>query len=171
MARIVCAVRRFGAWNRGVEYRCDAEGKCSFDERAQNGAQAVVNERRVVCGSQQVLPYFLVGVECARYLDFTGFSGRLWFAWSPQFHIMRVFLRGQSFSEVNARLEQGRTLIARDYSLLRQGIEFTLGEDLPDGVKVAIFKKIQNGFPLAHDFGTWCATTHRLINRTKTILG
>ena len=64
-----------------------------------------------------------------------------------------------------------RTLIARDYSLLRQGIEFTLGEDLPDGVKVAIFKKIQNGFPLAHDFGTWCATTHRLINRTKTILG
>ena len=84
---------------------------------------------------------------------------------------MKVFLRGQSFSEVNARLEQGRTLIARDYSLLRQGIEFTLGEDLPDGVKVAIFKKIQNGFPLAHDFGTWCASSHRLINRTKTILG
>ena len=54
---------------------------------------------------------------------------------------MRVFLRGQSFSEVNARLEQGRTLIASDYSLLRQGIEFTLGEDLPDGVKVAIFKR------------------------------
>ena len=154
-----------------MECRCDAEGKCSFDERAQNGAKAVVDERRALCGSQQVLPYFLVGVEGAGYLDFTGFSGRLWFAWSPQFHIMRVFLRGQSFSEVNARLEQGRTLIARDYSLLRQGIEFTLGEDLPDGVKVAIFKKIQNGFPLAHDFGTWCATTHRLINRTKTILG
>jgi len=125
----------------------------------------------VLCGSRQVLTYLLVGVEGAGCLDFTGFSGRLWFAWSPHFHIMRVFLRGQSFSEVNARLEQGRTLVARDYSLLRQGIEFTLGEDLPDGVKVAIFKRIQNGFPLAHDFGTWCATTHRLINRTKTILG
>ena len=146
-------------------------GHDSFNERAQNRVKALVDERRVLCGSQQVLPYFLVGIEGAVYLDFTGFSGRLWFAWSPQFHIMRVFLRGQSFSEVNARLEQGRTLIARDYSLLRQGIEFTLGEDLPDGVKVAIFKKIQNGFPLAHDFGTWCATTHRLINRTKTILG
>ena len=84
---------------------------------------------------------------------------------------MKVFLRGQSFSEVNARLEQGQTPIARDYSLLRQGIEFTLGEDLPDGVKVAIFKRIQNGFPLAHDFGTYCAATHRLINRTRTILG
>ena len=147
------------------------EASGSFNEPCQKGAEAVVNEQRLLCGSQQVLPYLLVGVKGADYLDFTGFLGRFWFAWTPQFHIMKVYLRGQSFSEVNARLEQGRTLIARDYSLLRQGIEFTLGEDLPDGVKVAIFKKIQNGFPFAHDFGTYCATTHRLINRTKTSWG
>ena len=31
------------------------------------------------------------------------------------------------------------------------------------------FERTQNGFPLAHDFGTYCATTHRLIHRNKTI--
>lgn len=141
------------------------EASGSFNEPCQNGAKPLVDERVALCTCQQVLPYLLVGVKGADYLEFTGFLGRFWFAWTPHFHVMKVYLRGQSFSEVNARLEQGRTLIARDYSLLRQGIEFTLGEDLPDGVKVAIFKKIQNGFPFAHDFGTWSEAKGRLVNR------
>ena len=78
---------------------------------------------------------------------------------------MKVYVRGKSFKEVNDRLAEGRKLPAMDYSLLRDGIEFTLGEEVPDGTWVCIFKAIQNGFPYGHDFGTWSEAEGRLVNR------
>jgi len=81
---------------------------------------------------------------------------------------MKVYVRGKSFKAVNAQLEEGQTLLAIDYSLLRHGIKFTLGEDVPDGTLVSIFKAIQNGFPLSHDFGTWSEREGRLVNQRST---
>ena len=78
---------------------------------------------------------------------------------------MKVYVRGKSFEAVNDLLSEGQKLKVKDYSLLRSGIEFTLGEDVPDGTWVCIFKAIQNGFPLAYDFGTWSETEGRLVNR------
>ena len=83
----------------------------------------------------------------------------------PLKNTMKVYVRGKSFKEVNDRLAEGRKLPAMDYSLLRAGIEFTLGEDVPDGTWVCIFKGIRNGFPYAHDFGTWSEAEGRLVNR------
>lgn len=59
----------------------------------------------------------------------------------------------------------------RDNSLLRYGIEFTLGEDLIARVKVAILEKISNMLQLANDCGTYCATTRCLTNRIQFTLG
>jgi hypothetical protein len=42
-----------------------------------------------------------------------------------------------------------------EYTLLTDGIEFYLGADVPDGTAVALYTKIENGFPLAHSFGTY----------------
>ena len=62
---------------------------------------------------------------------------------------MKVYVRGKSFKEVNMKLEEGKGLRAREYSLLGHGIEFALGYDAPDGTPVDVFERIQNGFPYA----------------------
>ena len=92
-------------------------------------------------------PCLLVGVEWCFYLDLLGF-GPFLVCLEPRKNTMKVYVRGKSFKEVNDRLAEGRKLPAMDYSLLRAGIEFTLGEDVPDGTWVCIFKAIQNGFPV-----------------------
>jgi hypothetical protein len=68
---------------------------------------------------------------------------------------MKLFVRAKSKAELNRKLRQGVKVTGLEYSLLRQGIEFTLGVDVPDKARVFLFTKIQNGFPLAHSNGTY----------------
>lgn len=68
---------------------------------------------------------------------------------------MKLFVRAKSKAELNRKLREGVTVTGLEYSLLRQGIEFTLGVDVPDKTRVFLFSRIQNGFPLAHSNGTY----------------
>ena len=68
---------------------------------------------------------------------------------------MRVYARAKSKLELNKTLRENNLIPVKEYSLLRHGIKFTLGLDVPDGSEVAIYSKIQNGFPYAHTLGTY----------------
>lgn len=68
---------------------------------------------------------------------------------------MKVYVRAKSKAELNRRLRSETTIRCMEYTLLTDGIEFYLGADVPDGTAVALYTKIENGFPLAHSFGTY----------------
>ena len=109
-------------------------------------------------------PCLLVGVECRFYLDLLGFWAVFGLSGAPEKH--HESIRTREVIQGGQRPPcRGRNCRRMDYSLLRSGIEFTLGEDVPDGTWVCIFKAIQNGFPYAHDFGTWSEAEGRLVNR------
>ena len=69
--------------------------------------------------------------------------------------IPKVYVRAKSKAELNRRLRMENVIRCTDYSLLTDGIEFHLGADVPDGTPVALFTKIQNGFPYAQSFGVY----------------
>lgn len=75
---------------------------------------------------------------------------------------MKLFVRAKSKAELNRKLRKGATVTGLEYSLLRQGIEFTLGVDVPDKTRVFLFTQIQNGFPLAHSNGTYNYNTNQV---------
>ena len=80
--------------------------------------------------------------------------------------VMKVYVRGKSLREINEGLSQGKTYPVKEYSLLRHGIEFTLGDDVPDGSEVAVFARIQNGFPYAHVMGRYCSQRNRVLRHS-----
>jgi hypothetical protein len=69
--------------------------------------------------------------------------------------IPKVYVRAKSKAELNRRLREENVVRCTEYTLLTDGIEFHLGADVPDGTQVALFTKIQNGFPYAHSFGVY----------------
>lgn len=75
---------------------------------------------------------------------------------------MKLFVRAKSKAELNRKLRRGATVTGLEYSLLRHGIEFTLGVDVPDKTRVFLFTQIQNGFPLAHSNGTYNYNTNQV---------
>jgi hypothetical protein len=76
--------------------------------------------------------------------------------------IMKVYARAKSKAALNRTLRERDLVPVREYSLLRHGIEFVLGSDVPHGTEVAIYKEIKNGFPYAHSFGTYNYNTNQV---------
>lgn len=77
--------------------------------------------------------------------------------------IPKVYVRAKSKAELNRRLRMEDVIQCTDYSLLTDGIGFQLGADVPDGTQVALFTKIQNGFPYAHSFGVYDYNTNQVL--------
>ena len=75
---------------------------------------------------------------------------------------MKLYVRAKSKAELNRRLRSETLISGLDYSLLRDGIEFTLGADVPDGTQIALYTKIQNGFPYAHSFWVYNYNKHQV---------
>ena len=75
---------------------------------------------------------------------------------------MRVYVRAKSKAELNRRLRAEETIEVLEYGLLRHGVGFTLGVDVHDGAEVAIFSKIQNGFPYAHTMATYIKNKNKV---------
>ncbi len=69
--------------------------------------------------------------------------------------ILKVYARAKSKAALNKLLRENNLIPVKEYSLLRHGIKFTLGHDVPDGSEVAIYTKIQNGFPYPHTIGIY----------------
>lgn len=75
---------------------------------------------------------------------------------------MKLFVRAKSKAELNRRLRSGAEVTGLEYSLLRQGIEFTLGIDVPDNTRVFMYTEIQNGLPLAHSNGVYNSNKNKV---------
>ncbi len=75
---------------------------------------------------------------------------------------MKVYVRATSKAALNKQLRERNLIPVKEYSLLRHGIKFTLGLDVPDGSEVAIYIKIQNGFPYPHTMGTYNYKTNQV---------
>lgn len=76
--------------------------------------------------------------------------------------IMKVYARAKTKGALNKLLRENNLVPVKEYSLLRHGVKFTLGLDVPDGTEVAIYKEIRNGFPYAHSFGTYNYNTNQV---------
>lgn len=58
---------------------------------------------------------------------------------------MKVYARAKSKAALNKLLRENNLVPVKEYSLLRHGVKFTLGLDVPDGSEVAIYKKSRTG--------------------------
>jgi len=76
--------------------------------------------------------------------------------------ILKVYARAKSKASLNKLLRENNLVPVKEYSLLRHGIKFTLGLDVPDGSEVAIYTRIQNGFPYPHTMGTYNYKTNQV---------